>query len=101
MVLGHFDLNLGFLAKNYVGERPPDLKGPLGGDFSSSQVHFDPSCRPGAPEIREPGPETGVCEKNIPSGNSSPRRFLRPGALHPTCNFARSPNLRSKVAQNY
>ena len=27
---------------------------------------------------------TGVCEKNTPSGISTPRRFVRPGALHPT-----------------
>ena len=34
--------------------------------------------------------------KNVPSGISTPRRFLRPGALHPTSFFARSTNFGVK-----
>ena len=46
-------------------------------------------------------PDSGACEKNAPSGKSTPRRPLRSRALHSTSFFARSPNLRSKVTQNY
>ena len=35
------------------------------------------------------------------SGNLTPRRFLRSGALHSTPFFARSPNFKSKMAQNH
>ena len=42
-----------------------------------------------------------VLAKTRSPGNSAPRRFLRPGALHSTWNCARSPNLRSKVARTY
>ena len=40
-----FGLRFGFLAKNNVGLRPPDLKRPTGGDFSSVQGNFDESCK--------------------------------------------------------
>ena len=35
------------------------------------------------------------------SGNLTPRRPLRSGALHSTSFFARRPNVKSKMAQNY
>ena len=43
----------------------------------------------------------GVCEKNVPSGKSTPRRRLRSGALHSTSSVARSPNFKSKMPPNH
>ena len=40
-------------------------------------------------------------KKNMHSGNSTPRRLLRSGALHATSFFARSPNFKSKMTQNH
>ena len=40
MVLGHFDLKFGFLAKNDVGNSAPDLKRRLGGEMHLFFFHL-------------------------------------------------------------